>query len=141
MLDIKKVLSKNVSKLLDSRPDISRLALSKQMHVADGTLGRIKYGNGNPNIETLEAIAKFFRVEPWQLLVEEFDLKSPPTILSAKHLPDGLTPEEKALIKTVRSLREPERSYLFRQAQTYMEAMNTESDDASKSLSKAGGAS
>lgn len=141
MLDTKKILSKNVTQLLDSRPDTSRLTLSKQMKVADGTLGRIKYGNGNPNIETLEAIARFFRIEPWQLLVDGFDLKAPPAILSSAQAPDGLTLDEQALVRALRSLREPERSYLLRQAQTYMEAMGVDSSNADKRLSAGSGGS
>lgn len=71
MLDTKKILAKNLSGLLDSRPDISRLSLSKQMQVADGTLGRIKYGNGNPTVEVLDQIARFFKKEAWQLLAPD----------------------------------------------------------------------
>ncbi|AMU17543.1 hypothetical protein A3203_32730 [Burkholderia cenocepacia] len=68
MLDTQKILAENLTALLERRPDISRLNLSKQIQVADGTLGRIKYGNGNPTVDVLERIARFFRVEPWQLL-------------------------------------------------------------------------
>jgi transcriptional regulator with XRE-family HTH domain len=71
MLDAKKILADNLSALLESRPDISRLDLSKQMKVADGTLGRIKYGTGNPGVEVLEQIARFFRIETWQLLAPD----------------------------------------------------------------------
>lgn len=85
MLELKKILAQNVSKLLDTRPDISRLDLSRQMRVADGTLGRIKYGTGNPNAETIEAIAKYFRLQPWQLLIEGFDPSDPPQL--AKDMP------------------------------------------------------
>jgi transcriptional regulator with XRE-family HTH domain len=69
MLDTKKILAENLSALLETRPDISRLNLSKQIQVADGTLGRIKYGTGNPTVEVIEQIARFFKIEPWQLLV------------------------------------------------------------------------
>ncbi|MBI0327676.1 helix-turn-helix transcriptional regulator [Burkholderia plantarii] len=68
MLDTKKILSDNLTLLLARRPGISRLELSRQMQVADGTLGRIKYGTGNPTIEVVDQIARFFKVEPWRLL-------------------------------------------------------------------------
>lgn len=68
MLDMKKILAENLTALLATRPDMSRLNLSKAMGVADGTLGRIKYGDGNPTVEVIERIATFFEVEPWQLL-------------------------------------------------------------------------
>lgn len=74
MLDIKKTLADNVTYLLGTRPDISRLDLSRQMKVADGTLGRIKYGTGNPTVEVLEQIARFFKIEAWQLLMPRLGL-------------------------------------------------------------------
>lgn len=71
MLDTKQILKQNLETLLETRPDISRLNLSKQMKVADGTLGRIKYGTGNPTVEVLEQIAHFFKIQPWQMLVPD----------------------------------------------------------------------
>ncbi|WP_244116539.1 helix-turn-helix transcriptional regulator [Burkholderia gladioli] len=65
---MKKTLADNLAELLATRPDVSRLNLSKAMGVADGTLGRIKYGDGNPTAEVIEKIATFFKIEPWQLL-------------------------------------------------------------------------
>lgn len=47
---------------------MSRLDLAKIMGVADGTLGRIKYGTGNPTVEVLDQIASFFRIPTWKLL-------------------------------------------------------------------------
>lgn len=77
MPDVKEILAQSVARLLETRPDISRLNLSKLMGVADGTLGRIKYGTGNPNVETVEQIARYFKFEAWQLLVAGFDLPLP----------------------------------------------------------------
>lgn len=124
MPEIKKVLSENVTKLLDTRQDMSRLNLSKLMGVADGTLGRIKYGSGNPNVETLDAIARFFRFETWQLLVDGFDPKEPPKLsnLSESNVQDDLNDEEGEILRIFRTLEEPERTYLMSQAQTYMRA-------------------
>lgn len=139
MLDVKEILSRSVGQLLETRPDISRLHLSKQMKVADGTLGRIKYGNGNPNIETLDSIARFFRLQAWQLLTEGFDVKKPPVILSSSELPDGLTEDERELVRVVRMLREPERTYLFKQAKSYMESMEASHGLSDKSQQAATG--
>lgn len=69
--DIKKVLSDNLSALLERYPDVSRLELSRRMKVADGTLGRIKYGTGNPQLDNLCQIAEFFKLYPWQLLIKD----------------------------------------------------------------------
>lgn len=123
MPEIREVLAQNVTRLLNTRPDMSRLDLSRQMKVADGTLGRIKCGTGNPNAETIEAIAKFFRVEPWQLLVKEFTPEPPPKLGGQDDIiPADLTADEKKLLTSFRALGEPERTYLVKQADTYLQA-------------------
>jgi transcriptional regulator with XRE-family HTH domain len=76
MLDTRKVLQENLKALLATRPETSRLNLSREMKVADGTLGSILYGTGNPTVEILEAIARFFELETWQLLSPELGRSS-----------------------------------------------------------------
>lgn len=66
-IDSNKVLSERLSTLLASSEG-PRLDLAKRMNVSDGTLGRIKYGQGNPTLEVVDRIAAFYRVEPWQLI-------------------------------------------------------------------------
>ena len=125
MLDIKLIISNSVSKLLEGRKDISRLNLSRQMNVADGTLGRIKYGTGNPNIETVETIAKFFKFEAWQLLVENFDPSNPPKLAgtSQDSFSEGhLSDDEARLVTLFRQLQEPEKTYLLKHAIQYAES-------------------
>lgn len=68
MLDTKQILQENLKALLAMRPETSRLNLSREMKVGDGTLGSIQYGKGNPTLEILETIARFFKLETWQLL-------------------------------------------------------------------------
>jgi transcriptional regulator with XRE-family HTH domain len=68
MLDTKKILQENLKALLETRPETSRLNLSREMRVGDGTLGSIQYGKGNPTLQVLETIAQFFELETWQLL-------------------------------------------------------------------------
>ncbi|QTD88902.1 helix-turn-helix domain-containing protein [Burkholderia anthina] len=91
MLDTQKILADNLTALLERRPDISRLNLSKQIKVSDGTLGRIKYGNGNPTVDVLERIGKFFKVEPWRLLMPNLGEQIVPT---RKESPPPPTPTE-----------------------------------------------
>lgn len=79
MLDNRKILAENLTKLLATRSE-SRLALSRKMGVADGSLGRIKYGTGNPTLEALEGIARFFRLEVWHLFVPGLDPANPPDL-------------------------------------------------------------
>ena len=90
----RKALSDNLSALLKRYPDVSRLDLSRRMNVADGTLGRIKYGTGNPQLDNIVQIAEFFRLEPWQLLIEnghqlprDFDpFKAPRPVVPGGHV-------------------------------------------------------
>lgn len=65
--DSNQALSAHLNRLLAGQ-DIARLELAKRMGVADGTLGRIKYGKGNPTIDVVDKIARYFRVHPWELL-------------------------------------------------------------------------
>ncbi|HET6807213.1 MAG TPA: helix-turn-helix transcriptional regulator [Frateuria sp.] len=50
---------------------MARLDLSRRMGVADGTLGRIKYGRGNPTLDVVDRIANYFRIAPWKLIQPE----------------------------------------------------------------------
>jgi len=79
MLDTRQILQTNLKALLATRPETSRLNLSKEMKVGDGTLGSIQYGKGNPTVEILEAIAKFFKLETWQLLCPDLGKSSTTT--------------------------------------------------------------
>lgn len=64
----KRVLADRLSALLASRPDRTRMEHAAAMGLSDGTLGRIKYGTGNPTVEVLDHIAAYFRLQTWQLL-------------------------------------------------------------------------
>lgn len=119
MLDVKEILAASVSQLLETRRDVSRLNLSKQMDVADGTLGRIKYGSGNPNVETLAQIARFFKFEPWQLLVPGFKVNDPPALRAEDGGNGAQAGEEAELVAIFRRLKEPERTYLLANARGY----------------------
>lgn len=132
---LKQTLADNLKRLLATRPGLPRLALAQQMGVADGTLGRIKYGNGNPNIETLVSIARYFRVEPWQLLTENLDPSAPPHLSSSslnKHTNANKNAGDmklQELIELFSLLGEPERTYLLNQARVYVEVSRRQSDD------------
>jgi transcriptional regulator with XRE-family HTH domain len=76
MLDTKQILQENLKALLDTRPETSRLNLSREMKVGDGTLGSIQYGKGNPTLQVLETIAQFFELETWQLLCPDLGQSS-----------------------------------------------------------------
>lgn len=60
-------LSESLNRLLDGE-GLARIELAKRMGVADGTLGRIKYGKGNPTLEVVDQIARYYRVPAWRLI-------------------------------------------------------------------------
>lgn len=62
------ILAQHLSRLLDAQPQ-ARIDIARRMGVSDGTLGRIKYGTANPTIDVVEKIARYFRMEAWELLV------------------------------------------------------------------------
>lgn len=69
MLPVAQILAANVERLIGrmtERPP--RPQLAARMGIGDKTLGFIKAGNGNPTLESVEKVAMFFRVAPWELL-------------------------------------------------------------------------
>jgi hypothetical protein len=60
---------------------VNKSKLRELAHVGQGTYDRIADGT-SIGLDTLEAIAAVFKVEPWQLLMEEFNPASPPRIQS-----------------------------------------------------------
>lgn len=100
-LDTKKILAENITALLKRYPDTSRLNLSKRMGVADGSIGRMKYGTGNPTLDVLEGVARFFNVEVWQLFVSNgvsIKTNTPPEIS------DSISPQTLELIQRIAEL-------------------------------------
>lgn len=67
-------LTQHLNRLL-AGTGVARMELAKRMDVADGTLGRIKYGKGNPTIDVLDKIARYFRMQPWELLIPPEELE------------------------------------------------------------------
>lgn len=65
-----KILAQNVNALLDALPKTGggRPELASRMGIGDKTLGFLKAGTGNPTLENIVKVARFFRKEPWQLL-------------------------------------------------------------------------
>lgn len=91
MSEVKTNLAANLTALLQLRGGISRLDLSREIGIADGTLGRIKYGTGNPTVDVLERLAAAFGIEPWILLADpsilEMTLKNEKGVTEMKARP------------------------------------------------------
>lgn len=73
MLPVAKILSANAKRLLPSGEPGGREKLAERIGIGDKTLGFIRGGNGNPTLESIDAVARFLRVPVWQLLKPEDD--------------------------------------------------------------------
>lgn len=71
------VLARNLNALMDWRGTANR-RLAAACGVGEGSIQRIRRGQTAATLSTIEAIARHFGFEPWQLLVEDFDPKQPP---------------------------------------------------------------
>jgi transcriptional regulator with XRE-family HTH domain len=68
--NLKKLLWENVAELMRARygqENLNRLA--KEAHIGVGSVARIKEGTTSVGLEIVEAIAKVFKVSPFQLLI------------------------------------------------------------------------
>lgn len=66
---------RNAGKRLYSLPDITKAGGG-----SNGTLGRILKKDSGATIDTVEQLARTYRLETWQLLVPGLDPKAPPVI-------------------------------------------------------------
>lgn len=109
------VLGVNVSALMAAsapRPNAPRGVadlssnpkLAKKTKLGTGTISRLRNGSVNANLETLEAIAKAFDVEPWQLLVPVMDPNNPPVLQTAGDSERELYRQFKTIAKQVASI-------------------------------------
>lgn len=76
-----KVLGENLLALMKAHPDLgSNPKLATRTKLGTGTISRLKNGQVDANLETLERLAKAFHVEPWQLLVPGLHPSNLPTL-------------------------------------------------------------
>ena len=63
------LIASNIDSLIRESPErISRAALAERAGIGRRSLGHIEKGESNAQVDTLAAIAKVFRIEPWRLL-------------------------------------------------------------------------
>jgi hypothetical protein len=77
--DLKLVLWENVSALMRShygKENLTRLAADAK--IGPGTASRIKQQETSVGLDTVDAIAKAFKLDPWQLLVPHMNAEHPP---------------------------------------------------------------
>lgn len=102
--DSNQALSEALGELLAGEK-LARIELAKRMGVADGTLGRIKYGKGNPTLEVVDQIAHYYRLPAWQL-IQPKRVREPST--------DYISPVLGKLIDAVRDLPPESQEALLR---------------------------
>lgn len=92
------VFGRNLTQLMAAHAELcSNPKLSKKTGLGTGTISRLKNGAVDATLSTVEAIAKAFDVQPWQLLVDGFDPKTLPTL-------QPLTERERQLYERWRDL-------------------------------------
>lgn len=78
---MKAILWANVQALMHhhyKKENLTRLAADTG--IGPGTASRIKAQNTSVGLDVLEKIAGKFNIQPWQLLVDNFDPVSPPAL-------------------------------------------------------------
>lgn len=82
------ILSKNLRQLVgEGRRYPTLEALAARSGVGKSTIARARNGENALRIDNLEDIAKAFNLEPWQMLVENVDPTSPPSLTNAEDKP------------------------------------------------------
>ena len=117
--NLKQLLWESTVALMEWRyggENLSRLA--KDCGFGLGTAGRIKERQTEVRLETIEAIAKKFGFEAWQLLVKGFDPSAPPQ-LAGVDLPE----DQRQLLEAYRALDDDTRPALLNRAQSLREAV------------------
>jgi len=91
------VLADNLEALMTSgSPLSSSPKLEQKSGVAIATINRIRRKESGATIDSLDAIAAAYDLEPWQLLIRNMDPKNPPVVA-------GVSEQEKALYERLQS--------------------------------------
>jgi transcriptional regulator with XRE-family HTH domain len=98
--DTAKVLGANLTALMASNGDLnSNPKVSKKTGLGTGSVSRLRNGDVDANLSTLEKIAKAFELQPWQLLVHGLDPGNLPALLAATETERLLWERLKAMAK------------------------------------------
>lgn len=74
-----KTLADNLNRLMDKHHE-SNQRLADACGVANGAIHRIRHATTAVTLTTLEKLARHYRLEPWQLLIEDLDDAHPPQL-------------------------------------------------------------
>lgn len=78
MMGIKEILATNLNRLMAWHGYTSSKTLAAASGVGHGTIDRLQKAQADVRIETLDALAKVFKMELWQLLVPDLDVADMP---------------------------------------------------------------
>ncbi len=96
----REVLAQNLNALVSwHAPKLSTQVLARRIGIGNGTLGRLRNAQVECTIETLDQVARYFRLEPWQLLVPGLD---PARLPQAR----GMDPREREMLGALDKLVE-----------------------------------
>lgn len=84
-------------RLASGEPPPSQNAFSKRVGLQQRTYNRIIRGDADANLATVDVVADALHLQPWQLLVEDFDPRSPPELAA-------LTDRERQFYAQLRAL-------------------------------------
>ncbi len=92
------VLANNVNSLLEAYPHKApRPQMAAKIGIGDKTLGFLKAGSGNPTLESIVKVARFFRIQPWELLKPQESARS----TAIDQLMSLATPRSKAALQAI----------------------------------------
>lgn len=93
-----KLFAANLEALMSATPELkSNPKLAQKTGLSTASISRLRNAQGNANLETLEAIAHAFHMEPWQLLVPHMEPRNPPAL-------QPLTEQERRLYERLREV-------------------------------------
>lgn len=95
------IAADNLARLMHARQELGTLEkLEPKAGVGKSTIGRLKNGDVSVGVATLEGVARAFKLEPWQMLVENLDPLAPPILRTSEI---ALSEAERKLIDLYRA--------------------------------------
>lgn len=83
---VRQILAANLDRLKRTAPEYSsakKIADASGGALTNGTVGRIMAASHTTDLDKLEALARLFQLQPWQLLVDDLDPERPPLLVNA----------------------------------------------------------
>lgn len=106
-MSAKTVLAENIQKLMDANPGLSSLvkvateAKRRGHAVSKNAVDTARKGTNAATIDSVDAIARAFEMEAWQLLVPGMNPKNPPVLNSVGETEDALYRKLGAVAKEI----------------------------------------